>query len=52
MFLREKRVGFPFILEGLFDLEGLGAGAGLLKTIEIKHTKKFYTFDNKKRRTK
>jgi hypothetical protein len=30
MFLREKRGGFPFILEGLFDLEGLGAGAGLL----------------------
>jgi hypothetical protein len=37
-------VGFPFILEGLFDLEGLGAGARLLQTIETKHTKKFYTF--------
>jgi hypothetical protein len=27
MFLLEKRVVFPFILEGLFDLEGLGTAA-------------------------
>ncbi|MGD6966238.1 hypothetical protein ACQCVP_07415 [Rossellomorea vietnamensis] len=26
MFLREKKVVFPFILSGLFDPEGLGAG--------------------------
>jgi hypothetical protein len=25
---KKKRVLFPFILPGLFDLEGLGAGAG------------------------
>ncbi|MGD6966536.1 hypothetical protein ACQCVP_08915 [Rossellomorea vietnamensis] len=26
MFLREKKPVFPFILSGLFDPEGLGAG--------------------------
>jgi hypothetical protein len=30
MFLEEKKVLFPFILPGLFDLERLGAGARLL----------------------
>ncbi|MGD6969427.1 hypothetical protein ACQCVP_23895 [Rossellomorea vietnamensis] len=30
MFQREKKVVFPFILFGLFDPEGLGAGAGLI----------------------
>ncbi|MGD6965813.1 hypothetical protein ACQCVP_05245 [Rossellomorea vietnamensis] len=29
MFQREKKAVFPFILFGLFDPEGLGAGAGL-----------------------
>ncbi|MGD6965900.1 hypothetical protein ACQCVP_05690 [Rossellomorea vietnamensis] len=29
MFQREKKAVFPFILLGLFDPEGLGAGAGL-----------------------
>jgi hypothetical protein len=29
----KKGVGFPFILEGLFDLEGQGAEAGLLQNI-------------------
>ncbi|MGD6802133.1 hypothetical protein [Rossellomorea aquimaris] len=28
MFQREKKATFPFILFGLFDPEGLGAGAG------------------------
>ncbi|WP_187444851.1 hypothetical protein [Rossellomorea vietnamensis] len=28
MFQREKKAVFPFILFGLFDPEGLGAGAG------------------------
>ncbi|TYS14036.1 hypothetical protein FZC78_19455 [Rossellomorea vietnamensis] len=28
MFPREKKAGFPFILLGLFDPEGLGAVAG------------------------
>ncbi|WP_262372209.1 hypothetical protein [Rossellomorea aquimaris] len=27
MFQREKKAGFPFILVGLFDPEGLGAAA-------------------------
>ncbi|TYS19643.1 hypothetical protein FZC78_01030 [Rossellomorea vietnamensis] len=31
MFQREKKAVFPFILFGLFDPEGLGAGAGLHK---------------------
>ncbi|MGD6966527.1 hypothetical protein ACQCVP_08870 [Rossellomorea vietnamensis] len=31
MFQREKKAGFPFILFGLFDPEGLGLGAGLTK---------------------
>ncbi|MGD6969101.1 DNA helicase [Rossellomorea vietnamensis] len=31
MFSREKKAVFPFILFGLFDPEGLGAGAGLPK---------------------
>jgi hypothetical protein len=47
MFLEEKRVLFPFILPGTFDLEGLGAGAGLLYTIETKHTQKIYTLNNR-----
>ncbi|MGD6966936.1 hypothetical protein ACQCVP_10930 [Rossellomorea vietnamensis] len=29
MFRREKKAVFPFILFGLFDPEGLGAGTGL-----------------------
>ncbi|MGD6966660.1 hypothetical protein ACQCVP_09535, partial [Rossellomorea vietnamensis] len=32
MFQREKKAVFPFILFGLFDPEGLGAGAGLIKS--------------------
>ncbi|WP_187444907.1 hypothetical protein [Rossellomorea vietnamensis] len=32
MFLREKKAGFPFIRFGLFDPEGLGAGAGRIKS--------------------
>jgi hypothetical protein len=31
MFPGEKKAVFPFILQGLFDPEGLGAGAGLHK---------------------
>ncbi|MGD6802291.1 hypothetical protein [Rossellomorea aquimaris] len=31
MFLREKKAVFPFIRFGLFDPEGLAAGAGLNK---------------------
>ncbi|MGD6964875.1 hypothetical protein ACQCVP_00430 [Rossellomorea vietnamensis] len=31
MFSGEKKAVFPFILQGLFDPEGLGAGAGLHK---------------------
>ncbi|MGD6968233.1 hypothetical protein ACQCVP_17530 [Rossellomorea vietnamensis] len=31
MFQREKKAVFPFILFGLFDPEGLGAGAGFIK---------------------
>jgi hypothetical protein len=31
MFQREKKGVFPFILFGLFDPEGLGAGAGFIK---------------------
>ncbi|MGD6967299.1 hypothetical protein ACQCVP_12780 [Rossellomorea vietnamensis] len=30
MFSREKKAGLPFILFGLFDPEGLGAGTGLI----------------------
>ncbi|WP_252183709.1 hypothetical protein [Rossellomorea vietnamensis] len=32
MFQREKKAGFPFILFGLFNPEGLGAGAGRNKS--------------------
>ncbi|TYS74125.1 hypothetical protein FZC80_19055 [Rossellomorea aquimaris] len=32
MFQREKKAGFPFILFGLFDPEGLGAAAGRNKS--------------------
>ncbi|MGD6968911.1 hypothetical protein ACQCVP_21050 [Rossellomorea vietnamensis] len=32
MFSREKKAGFPFILLGLFDPEGLGAVAGRIKS--------------------
>jgi hypothetical protein len=32
MFQREKKAGFPFILFGLFDPEGLGAVAGRIKS--------------------
>jgi hypothetical protein len=45
MFLEEKRVLFPFILPGLFNFEGLGAGAGLLYTVETKHTISFILSD-------
>ncbi|MGD6966521.1 hypothetical protein ACQCVP_08840 [Rossellomorea vietnamensis] len=31
MFQSEKKAGFPFIRFGLFDPEGLAAGAGLNK---------------------
>ncbi|MGD6968107.1 hypothetical protein ACQCVP_16895 [Rossellomorea vietnamensis] len=33
MFQREKKAGFPFILFGLFDPEGLGAVAGRIKSV-------------------
>jgi hypothetical protein len=49
MFQEEKRVLFPFTLPRLFDLEGLGAGARLLQTIEKKHTKYFMLSYNSKK---